>query len=170
VRLLLPSFKSTVADPDGDPDTASGAFTQEVGRFGQRAFYPGADSVTVLLQTPKGPKSLTVPWAATFIGSGNTTASFIAETCALPTDATMQSKRTVEKRVQKREVDIPARVTRKKGVVRPDNQGPVRAEAQQVKSLAAPTNYAQPNRASSASSHLTPLSRAECIQSNISTQ
>ncbi|KAJ7858085.1 hypothetical protein B0H14DRAFT_3864562 [Mycena olivaceomarginata] len=126
-------------------DTASGAFTQEVGRFGQRAFYPGADSVAVLLQTAKGPKSLTVPWAATFVGSGNTTASFIAETCALPTDAAMQSKRTVEERVQKREVDIPARVTRKKGVVRPDNQGPVRAEAQQVKSLAVPTNYAQPN-------------------------
>ncbi|KAJ7321641.1 hypothetical protein DFH08DRAFT_753676 [Mycena albidolilacea] len=126
-------------------DTASGAFTQEVGRFGQRAFYPGADSVTVLLQTAKGPKSLTVPWAATFVGSGNTTASFIAETCALPTEAAVQNKRTVEERVQKREVNIPARVTRKKGVVRPDNQGPVREEAQQIKSLAAPTNYAQPN-------------------------
>lgn len=77
--------------------------------------------------------------------------------------------------MQKRKVDIPARVTRKKGVVRPDNQGPVRAEAQQVKSLAAPSNYAQPNRASSASSHLTPsrpipLSSAERIQSNLSAQ
>ncbi|KAJ7795164.1 hypothetical protein B0H14DRAFT_2920828 [Mycena olivaceomarginata] len=123
-------------------DTASGAFTQEVGRFGQRAFYPGADSVTVLLQTAKGPKSLTVPWAATFVGSGNTTVSFIAETCALPTDASLERRLNVERRAD----EFPAHVTRKKGVVRPDNQGPIRAQATQ--GFAAPANYVQPNLAS----------------------
>ncbi|KAJ7493951.1 hypothetical protein FB451DRAFT_450131 [Mycena latifolia] len=120
-------------------DTASGAFTQEVGRFGQRAFYPGADSVKVLLQTAKGLKTLTVPWAATFVGSGNTTASFIAETC-LPAAASLQSKREVERRAD----DIPSHVTRKLGVVRPDNQGPIRATGSETK-LASSGNCAQPN-------------------------
>ncbi|KAJ7775365.1 hypothetical protein B0H16DRAFT_1507074 [Mycena metata] len=121
-------------------DTTSGEFTQEVGRFGQRAFYPGADSVTVVLETSKGTKSLTVPWAATFLGSGNTTASFISETCLPSTDA-VQSKREVGHR----DVKIPQHVTQKKGVVRPDNggQGPIRANGPTA--LAAPTNSVKPN-------------------------
>ncbi|KAJ6549944.1 hypothetical protein B0H19DRAFT_1378678 [Mycena capillaripes] len=121
-------------------DTVSGAFTQEVGRFGQRAFYPGADSVTVLLETFHGLKTLTVPWAASFVASGNTTASFIAETCALPTDASLKTKRAVDARADA----IPRSVTRKKGVVRPDNQDPIRNSASSAR-LAAPANYAQPN-------------------------
>jgi hypothetical protein len=48
-----------------------------------RAFYPGADSVKVLLETSMGLKALTERWAATFVGSGNTTASFVAETCGI---------------------------------------------------------------------------------------
>jgi hypothetical protein len=32
-------------------DTIPGLYTQEIGLFGQRPFYPGADSVTVTLQT-----------------------------------------------------------------------------------------------------------------------
>ncbi|KAJ7023144.1 hypothetical protein C8F04DRAFT_190724 [Mycena alexandri] len=121
-------------------DTASGAFTQEVGRFGQRAFYPGADSVSVVLETSKGTKSLTIPWAATFLGSGNTTASFISETCLLSTDA-IQSKREAERRAG----TFPQHVTQKKGVVRPDNQGqgPIRANGPAA--LAAPANSVQPN-------------------------
>ncbi|KAJ7143957.1 hypothetical protein C8R44DRAFT_846051 [Mycena epipterygia] len=121
-------------------DTTSGVFTQEVGRFGQRAFYPGADSVSLLLELPKGGlKALSVPWAATFLGSGNTTASFIAETCLLP--AAVESKRAV---VERRADDIPARITRKKGVVRPDNQGPIRTAASEAK-LASTGNSVQPN-------------------------
>ncbi|KAJ7153354.1 hypothetical protein C8R46DRAFT_1006654 [Mycena filopes] len=120
-------------------DTASGAFTQEVGRFGQRAFYPGADSVSVVVETAKGPKSLTVPWAATFVGSGNTTASFIAETCLPAADAALKTKREVERRAGQ----LPAHITRQKAVVRPDNQGPIRASG--ASSLAPQANYAQPN-------------------------
>ncbi|KAJ7751136.1 hypothetical protein B0H16DRAFT_1460461 [Mycena metata] len=121
-------------------DTTSGAFTQEVGRFGQRTFYPGADSVTVVLETSKGTKSLTVPWAATFLGSGNTTASFIWETCLLSPNA-VQSKREVERR----DVKIPQYVSQKTGVVRPDNgdQGPIRDNGPTA--LAAPTNSVKPN-------------------------
>ncbi|KAJ7909286.1 hypothetical protein B0H13DRAFT_2493250 [Mycena leptocephala] len=121
-------------------DTVSGAFTQEVGRFGMRAFYPGADSVNVLLETSKGLKALTVPWAATFVGSGNTTASFIAETCGVQTSAGLASKRQVESRAD----EIPKSITRKKGVVRPDDQGPIRSASSKT-SLAAPTNNVQPN-------------------------
>ncbi|KAJ7160608.1 hypothetical protein C8R43DRAFT_993412 [Mycena crocata] len=120
-------------------DTASGAFTQEVGRFGQRAFYPGGDSVTVTLATAKGLKTLTVPWAATFTGSGNTTESFIEETC-LPAGGSLQSKREVEQRAD----ELPKHITRKMAVVRPDNQKPIRDGAAQAK-LAPDANYAQPN-------------------------
>ncbi|KAJ6623295.1 hypothetical protein B0H10DRAFT_2213682 [Mycena sp. CBHHK59/15] len=120
-------------------DTAAGLFTQEVGRFGQRAFYPGTDSVSVTLQTAKGVKKLTVPWAATFVGNGNTTASFIAETCLLPSD--LVSKREVE---ESRTINIPPLMSRRKAVVRPDNQGPVRTAGAENK-LAGRVNYAQPN-------------------------
>jgi hypothetical protein len=112
-----------------------------------RAFYPGTDSVNVLLETSKGLKALTVPWAATFVGSGNTTASFIAETCGVQTSAGLASKREVESRAD----EIAKSITRKKGVVRPDDQGPIRS-ASSKKSLAAPTNNVQPNRMSSTSS------------------
>ncbi|KAJ7236449.1 hypothetical protein B0H12DRAFT_1256566 [Mycena haematopus] len=52
-------------------DTVAGLYTLEVGRFGQRAFYPGANSVTVTLETAHGIKTVTIPWAATFIGSAS---------------------------------------------------------------------------------------------------
>ncbi|KAJ7618007.1 hypothetical protein FB45DRAFT_1063530 [Roridomyces roridus] len=121
-------------------DTTSGDFTQEVGRFGQRAFYPGADSVRVVLQTTTGLKTLTIPWAATFVGSGNTTESFIAETC-LPASASPSSKRA-----ERRGDRIPAHVTRQKGVVRPENQKPVReSSVGQARLASAATNYVQPN-------------------------
>ncbi|KAJ7053282.1 hypothetical protein C8F01DRAFT_1166942 [Mycena amicta] len=127
-------------------DTTSGVFTQEVGRWGQRAFYPGSNSVNVLLETSKGLKSLTVPWAATFLGAGNTTASFIEQTC-LPGAASVTRKRTVDDK--KRGVDeIPAHVTRQKAVVRPDDQTAIREQAaKKVSSFAgaAATNFVQPN-------------------------
>ncbi|KAJ7842114.1 hypothetical protein B0H14DRAFT_2586518 [Mycena olivaceomarginata] len=114
-----------------NPDTMSGVFTQEVRRFGP--CHPGADSAKVTLQTSEGYKTLTVSWAATFISSGNTTASFIAETCALQTDAGLASKRTVESHAD----EIPRSITRKKGVVHCDNQA----------NLADPKSNVQPNRA-----------------------
>ncbi|KAJ7863154.1 hypothetical protein B0H13DRAFT_2282130 [Mycena leptocephala] len=81
-------------------DTVAGLYTQEVGRFGQRAFYPGADSVTVTLQTKQGIKTVTIPWAATFLGSGNTTASFIAENC-LPAPDSVSRKRKLDRRLDR---------------------------------------------------------------------
>ncbi|KAJ7853154.1 hypothetical protein B0H14DRAFT_3450379 [Mycena olivaceomarginata] len=77
--------------PSTNPDTMSGVFTQEVRRFGP--CHPGADSAKVTLQTSEGYKTLTVSWAATFISSGNTTASFIAETPSRPTPASRASVR-----------------------------------------------------------------------------
>ncbi|KAK7045119.1 hypothetical protein R3P38DRAFT_2882676 [Favolaschia claudopus] len=132
-------------------DTASGAYTQEIGRFGQRAFYPGADSVKITLQLSTGAlKSLTVPWAATFVGSGNTTESFIAETCLLPDAQAKVSKRTkreVDDAKAKRVVKAPEHVTQKMGVVRADDQPEVRKKATQgVAKLAAGSgNYVTPD-------------------------
>lgn len=60
-----------------------------------RVFCPGADSVKALLVISMGLKALTKPWAATFVGSGNTTASFVAETCGIRTSASLTSKREV---------------------------------------------------------------------------
>jgi hypothetical protein len=114
-------------------DTASGDYTQETGRFAQRNFYPGADSVTVTLQTANGVRSVTIPWAATFIRSGNTTASFIAETC-LP----------AEPAALKREVNVGAPImARRMAVIPPDSQDPVRAEASAAR-IAAGSNNVQP--------------------------
>ncbi|KAF8192365.1 hypothetical protein K438DRAFT_1970167 [Mycena galopus ATCC 62051] len=119
-------------------DTVSGDFTLEIGSFGQRMYYPGADSVTVVLQTSTGQQSLTVPWAAKFVGSGNSTASFVAETCALSVSASPQTKREIERRGG----EISQQMTRKKGVVRRQSQGTVRAQAV---SGAASSNYVKPN-------------------------
>ncbi|KAJ7303009.1 hypothetical protein DFH08DRAFT_1089560 [Mycena albidolilacea] len=116
-------------------DTASGLFTQEVGRFGQRSFYPGADSVTVRLQTARGDvESVTVPWAAKFLGEGNTTTSFIAKTC-LPAD---------EEGTEETEHDGALRL-RRKAVTAPDTQLSLRATASANPRDTPETNYVQPN-------------------------
>ncbi|KAF7319056.1 hypothetical protein HMN09_00241800 [Mycena chlorophos] len=127
-------------------DTVSGAYTQEVGRFGQRAFYPGADSVQVELLTSKGLKSLTIPWSATFTAAGNTTASLISETCIDGASSSSRKKRDVDAKKLKRANAIPAHITRQKGVVRPDDQAPIRQQASPVSSSrASPGNYVKPN-------------------------
>ncbi|KAJ7663936.1 hypothetical protein DFH06DRAFT_336749 [Mycena polygramma] len=116
-------------------DTSSGLYTQEVGRFGQRSFYPGADSITVRLQTEQGIKSVTVPWAATFTGKGNTTASFFTKTCSL----------AKEEGVDHREgLSGPSKL-RRKAVTAPDTQLPVRAAALESPQDTPQTNYVQPN-------------------------
>ncbi|KAJ6580807.1 hypothetical protein B0H19DRAFT_982374 [Mycena capillaripes] len=120
-------------------DTVAGLYTLEVGRFGQRAFYPGANSVTVTLQTKQGIKEVTVPWAATFLGSGNTTASFIAETC-LPEADSVARKRKLDRRLEASPIN-----ERRKGVVTPDAQGPVRQAATSSSRLAPVANIVQPN-------------------------
>ncbi|KAJ7777128.1 hypothetical protein B0H16DRAFT_1449266 [Mycena metata] len=124
-------------------DTVAGLYTQEVGRFGQRAFYPGADSVTVTLQTKTGGhQTITIPWAATFIGSGNTTASFIAETCLPPADSDSAARK---RRLERRADITPSPMNaRRKGVVAPEAQGPVR-QAASAASVAPPANIVQPN-------------------------
>lgn len=62
-------------------DTVSGAYTQEIGKFASRAYYPGATSIKFVLAGPRGPINVEVPWAATFIGAGSDTLSFIANNC-----------------------------------------------------------------------------------------
>ncbi|KAJ6568435.1 hypothetical protein DFH09DRAFT_1155389 [Mycena vulgaris] len=119
-------------------DTVAGLYTQEVGRFGQRAFYPGADSVTVTLQTAHGVKTVTIPWAATFLESGNTTASFISETCLPPADSDLAARK---RRLDREASPLNAR---RKGVVTPDAQDPVRKAAAAAQ-IAAATNIVQPN-------------------------
>ncbi|KAJ7236441.1 hypothetical protein B0H12DRAFT_128022 [Mycena haematopus] len=119
-------------------DTVAGLYTLEVGRFGQRAFYPGANSVTVTLETAHGIKTVTIPWAATFIGSGNSTASFISETCLAGVDSA----------TRKRALDINASPInqRRKGVVAPEAQGPIRQAASAASARVAPAaNIVQPN-------------------------
>jgi hypothetical protein len=116
-------------------DTSSGLFTQEVGRFGQRSFYPGADSVTVQLQTSRGIESVVVPWAATFAGKGNTTASFISETCSL----------AEEENASSREAPSPMSF-RRKAVTAPDAQLQIRAIASSSPQNTPQTNHVQPNR------------------------
>jgi hypothetical protein len=82
-------------------------------------------------------RSTTIPWAATFIGSGNTTASFIAETC-LPAEST-----TLRRKLERR-MDAGAPVmARRMGVINPDSQGPVRAEASAARK-AVGSNIVQP--------------------------
>ncbi|KAJ6580829.1 hypothetical protein B0H19DRAFT_1251115 [Mycena capillaripes] len=115
-------------------DTTSGLFTQEVGRFGQRAFYPGADSVTVHLKTALGIESIVVPWAATFTGKGNTTASFITETCSLAPEG-----------VGNRQKASGPLSLRRKAVTAPDTQLPIRAAASADPQDTPQINYVQPN-------------------------
>ncbi|KAJ7483449.1 hypothetical protein FB451DRAFT_1555414 [Mycena latifolia] len=120
-------------------DTVSGLYTQEVGRFGQRQFYPGADSVTVTLQTTQGIKTMTIPWAAIFLGSGNTTASFISETCLPAELESVARKRGFDRRLGASPLN-----NRRKGVIAPDTQGSVR-QAAVVQEAAPTTNIVQPN-------------------------
>ncbi|KAJ7586242.1 hypothetical protein C8J56DRAFT_1165768 [Mycena floridula] len=90
-------------------DTVTGDYTQEVGRFGQRVFYPGATHITVTLLKNGKTSTLSIPWAATFTASGTDTPSFITETCLPAADATEQRrKRELAKRKvqEKRSSDI----------------------------------------------------------------
>ncbi|KAF7371141.1 hypothetical protein MSAN_00749500 [Mycena sanguinolenta] len=122
-------------------DTDAGLYTLEVGRFGQRAFYPGANSVTVTLETKEGIKTVTIPWAATFIGSGNSTASFISETCLAGVDSASRKRE-----LKKRSVDASSMNQRRKAVVAPEAQGPIRQAATPPGArVAPPGNIVQPN-------------------------
>ncbi|KAJ6465196.1 hypothetical protein C8R47DRAFT_1155284 [Mycena vitilis] len=121
-------------------DTVAGLYTLEVGRFGQRAFYPGADSVTVTLQTAQGIQNVTIPWAAMFIGNGNSTASFISGTCIGETDL------VARKRMLDRGIEASPMNQRRKGVVAPDSQDPMRTAASLSSARVAPSgNIVQPN-------------------------
>ncbi|KAJ7498087.1 hypothetical protein B0H11DRAFT_2226238 [Mycena galericulata] len=115
-------------------DSTLGLYTQEVGRFTQRSFYPGAESVTVRLQTQNGIETLSVPWAATFAGKGNTTASFFAKTCSLSADETASRSEIRRKQVSHR-----------KAVTAPDTQIPIRRAAAERAKNTPQTNYVQPN-------------------------
>lgn len=116
-------------------DTASSLFTQEVGRFGQRAFYPGTDSVTVRLQTARGIESIVVPWAATFTGKGNTTATFVTETCSLAPEEVGSHREA-----------LGSLRLRRKAVTAPDSQLTMRATASRNPQDTPQTNCVQPNR------------------------
>ncbi|KAF8191546.1 hypothetical protein K438DRAFT_1970533 [Mycena galopus ATCC 62051] len=118
-------------------DTVAGLYTLEVGRFGQRAFYPGANSVTVTLQTPHGRvQTEMIPWAATFVESGNTTVSFISETCLAGVDSV----------ARKHAIDASLLNQRRKSVVSPEAQGPIPQAASANGGRVAPANnVVQPN-------------------------
>ncbi|KAJ7498139.1 hypothetical protein B0H11DRAFT_1998840 [Mycena galericulata] len=120
-------------------DTVAGLYTQEIGKFGQRVFYPGADSVTVTLETTHGVKTVTIPWAATFVGSGNTTASFISETCLASESDSVARKRRLDRRVEASPLN-----SRRKGVISPESQDPVRQAANKATTVAS-ANIVQPN-------------------------
>ncbi|KAF7317645.1 hypothetical protein MKEN_00852000 [Mycena kentingensis (nom. inval.)] len=115
-------------------DSESGMFTQEVGRFGQRSFYPGTDSVTFCLETASGNETLTIPWAATMVGKGNSKASFIAKNCAL---AEGSSKRSAPS-------DDAGRKSPRRAVISPDAQQEVRLSANRHRPDSL-RNYVQPN-------------------------
>ncbi|KAJ7173434.1 hypothetical protein C8R46DRAFT_1215378 [Mycena filopes] len=112
-------------------DTVSSLYTQQIGSFGQRMFYPGAHSVTVRLQTAKGVKELEVPWAATFTGKGNTTESFSTQTCSLFDHGVAPSPNKARGPLS----------FRRKAVVAPDTQPAIRTAASTTQKL----NYVQPN-------------------------
>ncbi|KAF8132112.1 hypothetical protein K438DRAFT_1998709 [Mycena galopus ATCC 62051] len=116
-------------------DTVAGLYTLEVGRFGQRAFYPGANSVIVTIQTPQGRvQTEMIPWAATFVESRNTTASFISETCLAGVDSVARA------------IDASLLNQRRKSVVSPEAQGPIRQAASANGGRVAPANnVVQPN-------------------------
>jgi hypothetical protein len=112
-------------------DTVSGAFTLELGRFGQRPIYPGADSVKLTLQLTNGTHTtVTIPWAATFLGTGNNTASFIAENCLpAPDAAERRAVRETRKRSAPSRVTVPPLMEKRQAVIKPDAQIPVRQHA-----------------------------------------
>ncbi|KAF7309369.1 hypothetical protein MIND_00307600 [Mycena indigotica] len=125
-------------------DTVSGLFTQEVGRFGQRAFYPGADQVTLELQPAKGrPVTVTIPWAATFIRHGNSTQSFIEQTCLPPAsqDASAARRRREEKRLA---TSVSSMNGKRKAVIAPDTPEKLRKQASDQRGFAGSGNTVQP--------------------------
>lgn len=65
-------------------DTISGNYTQEVGRFAMRGFYPGATSIDFVLRGNGSDHHVTVPWAAHFAAAGSTTDTFVAKSCVAP--------------------------------------------------------------------------------------
>ncbi|KAF8210996.1 hypothetical protein K438DRAFT_2011416 [Mycena galopus ATCC 62051] len=118
-------------------DTIAGLYTQEIGSFGQRGFYPGANSVTVTLQTLQGAvETVTIPWAATFLGNGTTTASFISETC--PVEEASVGRRTFNRRSETAQIK-----QHRRAVVAPEAQISVRQAAGASARLA--DNLVQPN-------------------------
>jgi hypothetical protein len=144
-------------------DTVSGQYTLELGRFGQRPYYPGADSVSLALQLKNGTHTkITIPWAAKFVASGNDTASFIAETCLPATNTT--EKRAVEK---KRATSLTASplLDRLHAVVDAGSQDAMRQAAVQSSSFAGSANPVTPNRASSTLELLLFLTLISCAQS-----
>ncbi|CAK5268090.1 unnamed protein product [Mycena citricolor] len=106
-------------------DTDSGLFTQELGKFAQRMFYPGSDSVTVEVLLANGTSQLlTVPWAASFVGAD---LSFCS-------DISGETRRRGLLRQ-------PSRYQRRKAVVAPDTQAEIRTKQH----TPVHPNYVQPN-------------------------
>ncbi|KAF7309392.1 hypothetical protein MIND_00310000 [Mycena indigotica] len=114
-------------------DTDQGFFTQEVGRFGQRMFYPGRDNVTVTVQTMANTtETLIIPWAATFIANGNTTQSFMTQTCAR--ENSNLPRRSLSGYVEPRQ-----------SLVQADAQTEIRAAAGTENEKTSRTNFVQPH-------------------------
>lgn len=100
---------------------------------------PGEDSVSLVLQNKAGKSfSITVPWAAHGLSTGNTTASFIANSCALPVRAagvaTVSNVKSPERNV-----------TTKMAFVDPDNQNEMRDIANVYAKANRSSNYVKPN-------------------------
>ncbi|KAF7298350.1 hypothetical protein MKEN_01359600 [Mycena kentingensis (nom. inval.)] len=102
-------------------DTTTSVYTQDLGRMARRPIYPGEDVVRLRLQPMNGgaPVSVTIPWAAMFVADGNSTASFIAETCLA--DAPSARRRTLETR-KAESLITSLNVPKHKSVVAPDSQ------------------------------------------------
>lgn len=118
-------------------DTTSGGFTQEVGRFGMRSFYPGQNSIRFTLQAANGTQyTISMPWSAHFsTNTPYTTTQFQSNVC-LATG------------VVARDVKVPSAVQRflREAVVEPDGNEDQRAVAAQVAAAAAiNSNYVTPN-------------------------
>jgi len=125
-------------------DTTSGGYTQEVGRFASRTYYPGADSVTLVLMNGNGKNvTITVPWSAHFIGSGTDTPSFISQTCLTPTGSTGVVSNVAIPAVNTGSGAAKARGSR--GVVEPDSQDAMREIADTFAKKNASVNYVKPN-------------------------
>lgn len=120
-------------------DTPAGEFAFEVGRFGMRSFYPGEDSVSLVLQNKAGKSvSVTVPWSAHGLSTGNTTASFIANSCALPVSAAGVATVTAVKSPERN-------VTTKMAFLDPDSQNEMRDIANVYAKANKSSNYVKPN-------------------------